>query len=281
MKILSLFDWMSCGRIALERAWINVDQYYSSEIKWFAIDVTQHNYPDTIQLWDITKIDWTKLPQIDLIIGWSPCQDFSRANTKRDGLKWQKSMLFYEFIRLLKECKPKYFLLENVIMDDIWYNTISEELDILPIRICGSLVSWALRDRLYRTNIWPQTIDLFGHKHSTIPKPKDKNIKINDILEYWYSNKDKHTCLNRNCWRDASQRYMLKRHNSTGMTTIIYTNQTMAIDKWVRYCTQTELERLHNIPEWYTSIVNKTKAWDLIWDWWTVDVIAHIFSYIK
>lgn len=280
MNVLSLFDGMSCGQIALDRAGIKVDQYFASEIKKHAIKCTKDNYPNTIHIGDVTKVKGIDLPKIDLLIGGSPCQDFSRANSVRDGLNGFKSMLFYEYIRLLEETKPKYFLLENVIMDDLGYNTISSLLGTEPVRINGSKVSAALRDRLYWTNIGPEYYDLFGNRKSAIPQPIDKKIYLNDVLEYGYSDKLKHTCLNTKCGADASQKYMIHRYNTTGMTTIIYTDETMDINKGVRYCTQKELERLHNIPDGYTKNLSKSQAGNLIGDGWTVDVITHIFSYM-
>lgn len=280
INVLSLFDGMSCCRIALERVGIKVDNYFASEIKPHAIKVTQHNYPNTIQLGSVVDLTADNLPKIDLLCGGSPCQDFSRANSVRNGLNGMKSMLFYEYIRLLEETKPTYYLLENVIMDDLGYNTITDLLGTEPVRLCGSRVSGALRDRLFWTNIGPEYRDLFGNRKSAIPQPKDKKIYLNDVLEYGYSDKKKHTCLNTSCGRDANQRYMLHRYATTGMTTIIYTDETMDETKGVRYCTQTELERLHNIPEGYTRNLNKAQAGNLIGDGWTVDVIAHIFSYL-
>lgn len=219
--------------------------------------------------------------RIDLCIGGSPCQDFSRANSIRDGLQGTKSMLFYEYIRLLEETRPKYYLLENVIMDDIGYSTISDLLGTKPVRLCGSKVSAALRDRLFWTNIGPESFDLFGNRKSAIPQPIDKKISLNDVLEYGYSDKKKHTCLNTSCGRDANQRYMLHRYATTGMTTIIYTDETMDETKGVRYCTQTELEKLHNIPLGYTRNLNKSQSGNLIGDGWTVGIVEHIFSYIN
>jgi len=281
MNILSCFDGMSCGQIALNKAGIKYDNYYASEIKKHAIAVTQYNYPDTIQLGDITKVKSSDLPQIDLLIGGSPCQDFSRANSERKGLDGVKSSLFYEFIRLYNELKPKYFLLENVIMESKGYNIISELMGTEPVRMCGSLVSGALRDRLYWTNIGDEELDLFGNRKSAIPQPKDKKIKLNNVLEYGYSDRQKHTCLNVSCGKDASQRYMIHRYNTTGMTTVIYKDEKMDLNDGLRYCTQRELERLHNIPEGYTDILNKYQAGNLIGDGWTVDIVSHIFSYIN
>lgn len=170
MKILSLFDGMSCGQIALQKAEIPVEVYYASEIKKHAIEVTQFNYPNTIQLGDITKIESKDLKDIDLIIGGSPCQDFSSANKIRDGLNGQKSKLFYEFIRLLKEIKPKYFILENVKMKKEWEDIITETLkeiypDTVVYNINSKLVSAQLRNRFYWTNI------------QGVKQPEDKNNK--------------------------------------------------------------------------------------------------------
>lgn len=151
MNILSLFDWMSCGQIALNKAGINYDNYFASEIDKHAINVTQDNYPETIQLWDVTKIKWKDLPKIDLLMWWSPCQSFSNAG-KRDGFDW-KSGLFLEFVRILNEVKPTYFLLENVKMKQEWQDVISNELGVKPVEICSSRFSAQQRKRLYWTNI--------------------------------------------------------------------------------------------------------------------------------
>jgi DNA (cytosine-5)-methyltransferase 3A len=123
MNVLSLFDGMSCGQIALNRANIPYDKYYAAEIDKNAINVTQHNYPETIQLGDVTQINGDDLPKIDLLIGGSPCQSFSNAGLRNgfDG----KSKLFWEYVRVLKETKPKYFLLENVKMKQEWQDIIS------------------------------------------------------------------------------------------------------------------------------------------------------------
>ncbi len=281
MNVLSLFDGMSCGQIALNNLGIKVDNYFASEIKKHAIQCTLDNFPNTKQIGDVTKVKSSELPKIDLLIGGSPCQDFSRANNIRDGLKGTKSMLFYEYIRLLEETKPKYFLLENVIMDDIGYSTISKLLGTEPVRLNGARVSGALRDRLFWTNIGPESFDLFGNRKCAIAQPRDKKIMLNDILEYGYSDKKKHTCLNTKSGADASQKYMLHRYATTGMTTIIYTDESMDETKGVRYCNQSELEKLHNIPNGYTKNLTKAQAGNLIGDGWTVGIIEHIFSFIN
>jgi hypothetical protein len=272
INVLSLFDGMSCGQIALEKVGVKVNKYFAGEIKKHAIEVTQHNYPNTIQLGDVTKIKAEDLPKIDLLIGGSPCQDFSRANKERKGVEGSKSSLFFEYVRLLKECKPKYFLLENVIMSDYNYWFICNELDCEPVRICGSLVSGALRDRLYWTNIPPFSYDLTGRLISNIPQPKDKLITLQSILDSGTTNKRKHTCLNTASGVGGKQKYLIHRNNTTGMITLIQEG-----DK-VRTVNQNELEKLHNIPNGYTHILNQKKAGDLIGDGWTVDVAAHIFK---
>jgi len=282
MNVLSLFDGMSCGQIALDKLGIKVDNYFAAEIKKHAIDVTQHNYPNTIQVGDVTKIKASDLPKIDLLIGGSPCQDFSRANKERKGVKGSKSSLFFEYVRLLQELKPKYFLLENVIMSDYNYWFICNELNCEPVRICGSLVSGALRDRLYWTNIPPFSHDLTGRLISNITLPKDQLITLQDILESGYTDKRKHTSLNTNTGsisdKYSSNKYLKNRNETTGMLTIIYDNKDFIWNDNIRTVNQNELEELHNIPKGYTNILNQKKAGDLIGDGWTVDVIKHIFK---
>ena len=281
-NVLSLFDGMSCGQIALNNIGLKPTRYYAAEIKKHAIQCTLDNFPDTIQIGDVTKVKGQDLPKIHLLIGGSPCQDFSRANSVRDGLKGMKSMLFYEYIRLLEETKPDYYLLENVIMDNLGYNTISELLGTEPVRLCGSKVSGALRDRLFWTNIGPECFDLFGNRKSNIPQPRDKKIMLNDVLEYGYSDKKKHTCLNTGSgYQSPNQKSLIHRNNTTGMVTLIYTDETMDESKGVRFCTQTEMEKLHNIPLGYTRNLNKAQAGNLIGDGWTVGIVEHIFSFMR
>lgn len=170
MNVLSVFDGMSCAQIALERTGFKVDNYFASEIDKFAIKVTQSNYPETIQLGDITKIHGADLPAIDLLVGGSPCQGFSYAGK---GLNFNdpRSALFFEFVRLLKEVKPKWFLLENVKMGQKWQDVISGFLGVEPIEINSALISAQNRKRLYWTNI------------PNITQPKDKHIFWGDVRE--------------------------------------------------------------------------------------------------
>lgn len=296
MNVLSLFDGMSCGQIALERAGIKVDKYYASEIKPHAIKVTQHNYPNTIQLGDVRNIQAKDLPNIDLLIGGSPCQDFSQANKEKLGLKGLKSGLFFEYLRLLKELKPKYFLLENVAMDDYSYHTISEYLGTYPVNINSERVSAQLRQRSYWTNIGQESFDLFGFRRCEIPQPMNKNISFQSILESGYTEKTKAKCLLESESRNNGYTYSaLRRYMLIGFINIIFKDKETYIKYAnlseeqlekeykkgdIRNLSQIELERLQTVPEGYTSIINRNKAASLLGDGWTVDIIAHIFSFL-
>lgn len=282
INVLSLFDGMSCGQIALERARIKVNKYFASEIKPHAIKVTQHNYPNTIQLGDVREIKAENLPKIDLLIGGSPCQDFSRGNATRDGLQGIKSGLFFEYLRLLKELKPKYWLLENVIMSDADYMIISDYVGTEPVRINSALVSAQLRDRLYWTNIGPEYRDLFGNRKCAIPQPKDKKIKLKDILTDGYTDREKSRALLESDSRPLrTLEKMWHRYDSTGFTTVVFESPELYWKKGLRYLNQTELERLQTVPEGYTSLLKRNDAACLLGDGWTVDVIAHILGYAQ
>lgn len=205
MNILSLFDGMSCGQQALERAGVKVDQYFASEIDKFAIKVTMANYPNTIQLGSVINVNGYDLPKIDLLIGGSPCQSFSFAGKrkgmatkdeieiytlehylqlKNDGYEFEgQSYLFWEYMRILNEVKPKYFLLENVMMGEKWERILSRAIGVNPIEINSALVSAQNRRRLYWTNIGMKAAGLFGDLESIIEQPKDKGILLKDVLE--------------------------------------------------------------------------------------------------
>ena len=171
MRVLSLFDGICCGHLALERAGIKIDSYDAYEIEKNAIKATETNFPDVIQHGDVTKEDFTKYKgKIDLIIGRSPCQGFSSSG-KQLNFNDPRSKLFFEYVRAIKECQPKYFLLENVVMKKEWQDIISSYLGVEPIEINSSLVSAQNRRRLYWTNIPNVTL------------PEDKNITLEDILE--------------------------------------------------------------------------------------------------
>ena len=205
MNVLSLFDGMSCGQQALERNGIKVDNYFASEIDNYAIKVTMANYPNTKQLGSVVGVDGYSLPKIDLLIGGSPCQSFSFAGRrkgmstkdeqeivtldhylelKNEGFEFEgQSYLFWEYMRLLNEVKPKYFILENVEMGEHWEKVLSKAIGVHGIHINSSLVSAQNRKRIYWTNIGLEPMGLFGFPESIIEQPKDKGIILKDILE--------------------------------------------------------------------------------------------------
>ena len=192
MNVLSLFDGMSCGRIALDRLGIKVDNYYASEIDKYAMKVSEANYPDIIQVGDVTELDTSTLPNIDLVMGGSPCQGFSFAG-KQLAFDDPRSALFFEFVRCVKELKPKYFLLENVRMKKEYLDIISEQMGVEPIMINSSLVSAQNRVRYYWTNI------------PGIEQPEQRGIVLRDILEDGFdSERDKSYCIDANYYKGAS-----------------------------------------------------------------------------
>ena len=308
MNVLSLFDGMSCGRIALDKSDIKVDNYYSSEIKKYAIDIANKNYPEDKKnrLGDITTLKGSDLPTIDLLIGGSPCQDFSGANKDRSGLKGIKSGLFYEWLRLKNEIKPKYFLLENVRMKKEHQNIISKELGCEQIIINSRLYAPQLRHRLYWTNIpfikqiYPN-IDLLN------------NIGLNDILENGFSDRYKARCLLESDSRPLSTPIkMFHRYYSTGFTTLIFkterhyyncvnhynfhfkgmsakdidnhihnSNIDLSVYEGVRYLTPQEREDCQTVPRGYTKGLTDNQISCILGDGWTIDVIAHIFKGLK
>lgn len=287
MIVLSLFDGMSCGQIALKKIGIKADKYFASEIKKHAIKVTQENYPETIQLGDVTKLKTDNLPKVNLLIGGSPCQDFSRGNSKRLGLKGDKSSLFYHYIRIYEELRKinpnlKFFL-ENVVMPKSDEAMFNEYFNMQPLRINSSLVSAQLRDRLYWTNIGKFSSDLFGMKESLISQPKDKKIKLQDVLDDgWYCDRLKSRALLESDSRPlTTPEKMWHRYNSTGFTTIKFKSPDLDWRKGISYLNQNELERLQNVPEGYTKSLTRNQAACLLGDGWTVDVVAHIFKEIE
>ena len=205
MNVLSLFDGMSCGQQALDRLGIKVDNYFASEIDKYAIQVTMANYPNTKQLGSVVNVDGYSLPKIDLLMGGSPCQSFSFAGKRKgmstkceteiltlehylelksEGYEFEgQSYLFWEYMRLLNECKPTYFLLENVEMGEKWEKVLSKAIGVNGIHINSALVSAQNRKRIYWTNIGMQPSGLFGDLESIIEQPKDRGILLKDVLE--------------------------------------------------------------------------------------------------
>ena len=270
MIVLSLFDGISCGQIALRRAWIPITEYYASEVDKNAIKVTQHNFPDTIQVWDVTKINKQNLPleKVDLLMWGSPCQAFSNA-WKMRGFEDERSQLFFEFVRLLKLYKPKHFLFENVRMKQEWLDIITEHLWVEPIRINSKLVSGGLRDRYYWTNI------------PNITQPEDRNINFQSILDSGYADRLKaRAILASEAYPTKNMESAYKRYKKYGFWNLVFTSKDL-LPKSARYLNQKELERLMTMPEWYTSILNRNQACKLIGNGWTVEVIKHLLAWIK
>lgn len=273
MNVLSLFDGISGGRIALERVGIKVDNYFSSEIKEEAIKVSKANYPDIIQLGDVLNLRTTelsKLPKIDLLLFGSPCQDLSNAMKNRKGLTGSKSVLFYEALRILREIKPTYFLMENVAtMKKEDKDIISKELGVEPILINSSLVSAQLRKRLYWTNI------------PNVSLPVDKGIELQSILTSGKTDRKKARAIleseSRPC---VSKDKLYRRYKIGGFITIVFEGEFNELDK-IRVLNQTELERLQTLKEGYTKCLNRNLAAGVIGDGWTIDVIAHIIKPLK
>jgi DNA (cytosine-5)-methyltransferase 3A len=324
MNVLSCFDGISCGRVALARSGIHIDKYFASEIDESAKAVAQYNFPDTIQLGNVKDVKGSDLPQIDLLIGGSPCQGFSIAG-KRLNFEDPRSQLFFEFVRLLQECKPKWFLLENVKMKKEWQNIITEYLKVEPVLIDSALVSAQHRERVYWSNI-------------PIEQPSDRGILLKDIILSDASEPALHNIYGgfkekkpRTFWdksptlrtsaggghipslilTEKALKYMdrtvkdgrthwdflhhsdIKDSKSHCVTANFHKGvpyNVLVDQKCIRYFHPIECERLQTLRDNYTQFgtfdgnkkeISKTQRYKMIGNGWTVDVIAHIFSYIK
>lgn len=278
MRVLSLFDGISCGQVALERAGIPISIYMSSEIDAKAIQVTQHNYPSTIQLGDVTELDGTTLGDIDLLLAGSPCQGFSFAGQLL-GLADPRSKLFFEFYRILQETHPQFWLLENVGMSEDNQSTITNFLGVSPVIINSSLVSAQQRKRLYWTNIPIHRM------------PIDRGLVLGDILEDAVA--DKYDITKRFCAKRVGTLAYTKAHanlryvhqkSRTLMTGGHGISNTGSTNLWIagvgiRIPTPRECERLQTLPDDYTDVgLPDSARYALIGNGWTVDVIAHILS---
>lgn len=309
LNVLSLFDGMSCGQLALTKAGVEYGKYYAAEIDKFAIAVTARGFPNTIQLGDVTKVKGQDMESIDLIIGGSPCQGFSFAG-KQLNFEDERSKLFFEFVRLKNELNPKYFLLENVRMRKEFQDIITSYLGVEPVLINSSLFSAQNRERLYWTNI-PFSKEI-----------EDKGIVLSDITEgdevvigaamrgrYEASGKTKQfielraddktnalTTLTKNalCVRvgscegikgfDIIKRVYDKSGKCPTLTTMSGGRRwpKIAVNdiEW-RALTPLECERAQTVPDNYTDNVSNSQRYRMLGNGWTVDVIAHIFSGLK
>ena len=312
MNVLSLFDGMSCGQIALQQLGIKADNYYASEIDKYCIQITQKNFPNTIQIGDVCDVKGADLPKIDLIMGGSPCQGFSFAG-KQLAFDDPRSKLFFEFVRLVKECQPKYFLLENVRMKKEFLAIISEHLGVEPVCINSALVSAQNRVRYYWTNI------------PGIEQPEDRNMVLKDILdndaeEPMYSNiyggfgekkprehfnksvtiransgggsipnvklKDFEKNLEKMTTKEGKAFALTATYNGAVAWNSIERKQRSMVPvlkddaqkiNW-RKLKPTECERLQTVPDNYTEGVSNTQRYKMLGNGWTVDVIAHILK---
>lgn len=290
MRVLSLFDGIGCARIALDRAGIEVEKYYSSEINKHAIQILYNNYDDVIHLGDITKISdeqAQELGEIDLLIGGSPCQDLSCIRgADGKGLDGEKSGLFFEYVRILRAVKPKLFILENVTMKRVWQDKISQALGVEPIMIDSAFVSAAHRKRIYWT-------DIVG-----VEQPTDRGLLLADIVvdardvpeRYWYDKSyiyhgddAKVQCtLDTRDWEMSRRVYNLlaKAPTLTGCGGG-GTRKKVFQDGRCRMLMPIEYERLMTVPDGYTAGVADTHRCTTLGNCFTVDVIAHILSYIE
>lgn len=309
MNVLSLFDGMSGAQLALQKSGVKVDNYFASEIDPYAIKVTKHNFPNTHHLGSVVDVKAEDLPQIDLLIGGSPCQGFSFAG-RQLNFDDPRSKLFFEYVRLLKELKPRYFLLENVKMKQESMDVITEALGVEPIFINSSLVSAQNRQRLYWTNI-------------PFDMPTDKGIMLKDILEDGCTDRDKSHCLDANYWKGGNLKSYFEKHrrqlvfsddglchvgdadlNTYDMAKRVYhsSGKSPALTakgggyhepkifvepKAWRKLTVTECERLQTVPEGYTAMgsdgkkVSNTQRYKMLGNGFTVDVIASILNNIQ
>lgn len=310
MKVLSLCAGMSCGQLALKKLGIPIEAYYAAEIKDVAIKVTLDNFPNTIEIGDVNQVSYKdgilttengylQVGQIDLVMFGSPCQTFSLAmiTEHRVGLEdKEKSGLFYECYRILQEVKPKYFLMENVrSMKDKDRDFISQMMGVEPIMIDSALIAPAMRKRYYWTNI------------EGVEQPKKKDIPLQSILTSGYTERQKARCLTVSDSRPLTTSVkMFHRFYYKGFNTLVFKDRQhylnckqyyddnykgmaakdIPVDETdvfdgVRYLNQLELERCQTVPEGYTKILTRNEAADVLGDGWTIDVIAHILSYMK
>lgn len=296
MNVLSLFDGISCGQVALERAGIEVGNYYAAEVDKYAIKVTQANYPNTIQLGDVTKwrewdIDWSS---IDLLIGGSPCQGFSFAG-KQLAFDDPRSALFFEYLNILNHIKAVNpgvkFMLENVRMKKEYLDVITNLLGVEPVFINSSLVSAQERKRFYWAN-WE------------FRQPEDKGIVLSDIIEAGVVDRDKSFYIDANYWKGGNLKAYFEKHrrqlvffigrgnNPAGFRALNGKTPSLTSNSWqhnnfladingFRKLTPIEYERLQTLPDNYTGHVSNTQRYKALGNGWTVDVIAHIFKGLK
>jgi DNA-cytosine methyltransferase len=306
MNVLSLFDGMSCGQVALERADIKVDSYFASEIDKHAIAVAKKNYPDTTHLGDVTKWREWDMPHIDLLIGGSPCQGFSRQG-KQLNFDDPRSKLFFEFVDVLQHVKPKYFLLENVFMKNEWREVINSYLGVNFVEVNSKLLSAQNRPRLYWTNIpfeLPEdkgvvlkdildsiSIDgLIEHEgikfdpsisenSRNLVHVVDGEVRVSQTVKQGYIVANDGDGINLSFPTSKSRRGRVIRQKSSTIDTAC--NLSVFDNGTIRRYTINELEKLQTLPVGYTEGIDESKRMKAIGNGWTVDVIAHIFRGLR
>jgi len=326
MKILSLFDGISCARVALDRAGIPVEAYYASEVDKYAMQISAKNYPDIKQLGSVVGICYGKetllaypdqgfTTGIDLLIGGSPCQDLSIAKKNRKGLDGERSGLFWEYVRILKEVKPKYFILENVnSMPKEAKAIITETLGVEPIMINAALVSAQNRKRLFWIGERVDTRqighwDSSGYEKVNVTQPEDRGILLKDILENGDSDRLKSYCIDANYFKggkiggthqSSKRNYTIRigQIGKGGQAERIYSQEgksvglsalgggrgaktgLYAVDNQIRKLSPTECERLQGLEDNYTEGVSNSQRYKMLGNAFNVDVVSHILSFI-
>jgi DNA-cytosine methyltransferase len=349
MNVLSLFDGISCGRVALERANIKVKKYYASEVDKYAIQISKKNYPEIMQLGDINYWQKWDIPKPDLIMGGSPCQGFSFAG-KQLAFDDPRSALFFKFVEVLNYYKPKYFLFENVRMKQDHQDVISKYLGVKPIVINSALVSAQNRVRYYWTNI------------PNVTQPEDRHIYLKDIIDVGVVDRDKSYCIDSNYWKGGNLKQYFEKHRrqlvfnqcqqngflnikgqekdnrvyedigkspallshsgggkhvkvlqtslrgrrltedgkrrddkngkmvrgyevrpdgKTCALTTVQKDNYVTEDYVIRKLTPLECERLQTLPDNFSDGLSNHQRYKVLGNGWTVDVIAHILSFIK
>lgn len=274
MNVLSLFDGISCGQLALKEANIEYENYFASELDKYAIQVTNNNFPKTQQVGNVLNVNVKELPKIDLLIGGSPCQSFSRAG---DGSGFDgESRLFWEYVRILNDIKKEnpnvLFLLENVVMKEEWKNIITEALGVKPIQISSSKFVPQSRERLYWTNI------------PDVKQPEQRDYNIRDFYEgegFPSSCGVNRFFKRREIFNTLTATYY-KGIRGSGRPAISLRESFLDEDREAhRMLTPNEVEKLQGLPKDYTQGISKTQRYKSIGNGWTVDVIAHIFKNLK
>jgi DNA (cytosine-5)-methyltransferase 3A len=282
MNVLSLFDGISCARVSLDRAGIEVNAYMSAEIDKNAIKVSEKNYPEIIRVGNVVGLEVEG--QIDLLIGGSPCQDLSIAKKDRKGLEGNRSSLFWEYVRIKKECNPKWFILENVAsMPKADKDIITREMGVEPVMFNASLVSAQSRKRLFWTNI---RFDL----------PVDRGILLKDILE---AEVDERFYIKGEMKANGKTTGKVGQIGNGGQGGRIYSTDGKSVtlsahgggqgaktglyetNARIRKLTPIECERLQGLPDNYTEGVATTNRYKCLGNAFNVDVVAHILSGVK